>query len=88
MTVTQPLAGVAGLVVRARPDDLDDVLTACATRPGIDVHHREPAQGRAVLTLEVMSVASAEDELRALRALPGVLTVDLVFHHRIEEGAL
>jgi len=76
--------GIAGLVVRALPADLDNVLQAMADLPDVDVHHVEADQGRAVLTLEVTSTESAEARLRALRALPGVMTVDLVLHHRIE----
>jgi len=84
MTEPPSLQGIAGLVVRSHPADLDDVLQAMAAFADIDVHHVEADQGRAVLTLEVTSTDAAESRLRALRALPGVLTVDLVLHHRIE----
>lgn len=79
--------GIAGLVVRTHPVDLPTVLARLGALPGVDIHHRDPEGGRAVVTLEVTSPERGEDQLRAMREVPGVLTAELVFHYR-DQGAV
>lgn len=70
----------SGIVVCTRPDRLADLALSLSDLPGVQVHQRDTATGRLVVTLEAGSV---DDEIRGLRQIqsfPGVVSADLVYH--------
>jgi len=71
---------IAGVVVYAQPALLDSVLSCIGEIPGADVHGTD-ASGKAVITLETDSARRAVDYMDAMRSLPGVLNVALVYQH-------
>ncbi|OWW20638.1 chaperone NapD [Noviherbaspirillum denitrificans] len=77
---------IAGIVVYAQPAELGSVRSCIEEVPGADVHAGE--SGKLVVTLETESTKRALDIMDAIRALPGVLDVVLVYQHAEPESAL
>lgn len=71
---------VSGLLLRVRPESFDEVRAAVATLPGLDVFDGDPATGRLVVTQETDDTSAQVTGLERLRALPGVVGADLVYH--------
>ncbi|GIZ50371.1 chaperone NapD [Noviherbaspirillum aridicola] len=78
---------IAGLVVHASPDAVPTLRSAISLIPGAQVH-AAAADGRMVVTLETDSTKRTLDQMDALRALPGVLSVALVYQHAEQAAAM
>lgn len=78
---------IAGVVVYTRPEHLDSIRSCIEEIPGADVHASEPG-GKAVVTLETDSTRRTLDIMDAIRALPGVIDVVLVYQHAEPASAL
>lgn len=77
---------VAGLCVTARPEDLDEIEARLRECPAAEVHARDEVGGRLVVVQEHSTVKDHRKGLEMIRALPGVLTADLVVHYREAVG--
>ena len=77
---------IAGIVVYAQAAELDSVRSCIEAVPGADIHAVE--SGKLVVTLETESTKRALDIMDAIRALPGVLDVVLVYQHAEPVAAL
>lgn len=71
---------IAGVIVHAKPTELDSVRQQVVRLPGTRIHAAEK-DGRMVVTLETDSTKRTLDYMDAIRALPGVLNVALVYQH-------
>jgi nitrate reductase NapD len=71
---------IAGIIVHAMPARLAEVRAHLAILPRCIVHAAED-DGRMVVTLEAESAPRTLDAMDAIRALPGVLSVALVYQH-------
>ena len=71
---------IAGIIVHARPEQAAEVRAQLAILPRCIVHAVEES-GRMVVTLEAESAPRTLDAMDAIRALPGVLNVALVYQH-------
>lgn len=78
---------IAGVVVYSRPAQLDSVTSCIAAVPGADIHASN-AEGKIVVTLETDSTKRTLDIMDAMRALPGVVDVALVYQHAEPVSAL
>lgn len=78
---------IAGIVVYAQQAQLDSVGACIAAVPGADVCASD-ASGKLVVTLETDSTKRTLDIMDAIRALPGVLDVVLVYQHAEPLSAL
>lgn len=78
---------IAGVVVFAEPAHLDSLASCIDAVPGAEVHARD-AGGKLVVTLETESTRQAVDIMDAMRALPGVIDVALVYQHAEPVSAL
>lgn len=70
---------VSSLAVLARPERAAAVGAAIPALEGAEVHLTSPG-GKIVVTLETENERQVLDRIEAIRALPGVLNVALVFH--------
>lgn len=70
----------SGIVVTTRPEATDRVADGIASLAGVEVHVRHEPSGRLVVVLESDGDTAFEDAFRDLRAAPGVLSADLVYH--------
>lgn len=71
---------IAGVIVHARPAQTAEIRAQLALLPHAIVHAVEE-DGRMVVTLEAESAPRTLDAMDAIRALPGVLNVALVYQH-------
>ncbi len=71
---------IAGIIVHAIPARVAEVRSHLAILPRAIVHAAEE-DGRMVVTLEADSAPRTLDIMDAIRALPGVLNVALVYQH-------
>ncbi len=76
---------VSGVLVICRGALLPSVTAALGALPGVEVHQMDPA-GRLVLTIEASSTDSCADRLRAIQALPDVLSAEMAVHVFEDEG--
>lgn len=70
---------VASLVVRHHPDAIPALADAVAAAPGLDVALQEATCS--VLVQESDGTGGLMASIDLLQALPGVITVNLVYHH-------
>jgi len=75
-------ATCSGIVVTARPGELDAVRRRLEALPGVTVHAVDPPTGRLMVTQEAADTRAQMEGLRAMQRLPGVLVADLVYHLR------
>ena len=76
---------VSGVLVICRGGLLPAVTAALDALPGVEVHQVDPA-GRLVLTIEASSTDGCADRLRAIQALPDVLSAEMAVHVFEDEG--
>ncbi|WP_052452316.1 chaperone NapD [Noviherbaspirillum autotrophicum] len=70
---------IAGVVVYAQPAYLESIKSCIAAVPGAEIH--ADSGGKLVVTLETESTKRTLDIMDAMRALPGVIDVVLVYQH-------
>jgi len=75
-----PLGVISSLVVQVRPARLAAVVDAIQARPDAEIAAMDPV-GKLVVVLETATDRGLAEATDALAALPGVLSVALVFHH-------
>lgn len=71
---------IAGIVVFAQPDRAGALIANIRAIPSATIH-ASSADGKIVVTLETDSTKQTLDTMDAMRALPGVLDVALVYQH-------
>ena len=69
---------IASLIVRVRPERADAVASHIARMSGAEIHANE--DGKIIVVLEAASERALADHMDALRQVPDVLMVSLVFH--------
>ncbi len=78
---------IASCVVQARPESLDAVAAQIRAVKLAEIAASDP-RGRLVILLERSSAAEVLDAIDAIRDLPGVIGVNLVYQHAEDEHAL
>lgn len=71
---------IAGVIVHTVPAQTRAIRAHIAQIPQARIH-ADPGDGRLVVTLEAASTARTLDYIDAIRALPGVANVALVYQH-------
>lgn len=71
---------IAGIVVFVQPDRIDAVTANIGAIPGATIYAASK-DGKIVVTLETESTKRTLDCMDAMRALPGVADVALVYQH-------
>ncbi|WP_321795438.1 chaperone NapD [Caballeronia sp. J97] len=71
---------IAGVVVYARIETLQQIKEALAALPGAQVHGSS-ADGKIVLTLEGDRSSRVAEQLQAVQSTPGVISTALVYQH-------
>lgn len=72
---------IAGLLIRTLPDDLPAVTARLSALAGVEIHHREDATGRLVVTLETVENDDEREGLDRVRGQVGVISTELVYHY-------
>jgi periplasmic nitrate reductase NapD len=71
---------IAGIVVHAMPEQLATIKARIVSLPAAEIH-AVSNDGKLVVTLETESTKRILDYMDAIRALPGVVDVALVYQH-------
>ena len=77
----------SGILVRLRPEAFDEGLAALSVLEDVEVHHREPETGRVVVVVESEALAGQEEALHRIRAVPGVVLAEPVYHYDPSTGS-
>jgi nitrate reductase NapD len=77
---------IASLVVLCPPTQLDRVITHIESLPGLSVPESDP-RGKLVTLMERPDGDSLLRSIRAVEALPGVLSTTLVYH-QVDTGEI
>ena len=75
-----PELHIAGVLVHARPAELQQIAESIADIASAKVHAVH-AEGKLVVTLEAADTLAIRACLEHMRGLPGVLTASLVYQH-------
>lgn len=84
---TDPEVHIAGIVVHVRPEMVDTIRKQLPMIPNAQLH-AATEDGRMIVTLEAESSRRTVDQMDAIRALPGVINVALVYQHAEPQSAL
>ncbi|CRI63873.1 Periplasmic nitrate reductase, chaperone NapD [Thiocapsa sp. KS1] len=71
---------LSGILVVVPPAQVEDATLALNALPGVEVHHAEPATGRIVVVQEAETVDEEVAALSRIKALPGVMLAEMVYH--------
>ena len=77
--MTDP-AVISSLIVQARPEALASLAEAIEALPGAEIHGHDE-RGRLIVVLESANDAALGEAMSRIGALPGALSVSLVYHH-------
>ena len=77
---------ISGVLVKARPENIDSIELALAGMKGVEVHGNN-ADGRIVVTVEQHDANQLSDTLMQIQQVPGVLSANMIYHH-FEDCAL
>jgi nitrate reductase NapD len=79
---------LSGILVVAVPERCEEVAEVLAAMPGIEVHQKDPATGKIIVVQEASSIENEANGARALQQVPGVLSVNMVYHYFAEDPML
>ena len=71
-------AHIASLIVRARSECAHVVAECLSKLPGVEVHAVQ--DGKIIVVLEGATESALADRMESIRAEPGVLLVNLIYH--------
>ena len=77
---------ITSLIVQTVPQGVKSVSVAIDAMPGTDIHRAEDS-GKIVVVLETESLSDVTERVDAIRSVPDVINVTLVYH-QIENPAL
>jgi nitrate reductase NapD len=84
----ESIVNVSGVLVVVPAAETDAAVEALGALPGVEVHHAHPETGRVVVTLEAESVYDEVEGLRRIKALPGVVLAEMVYHYFEEDSGI
>ena len=76
---------IASVIAQVRPEAMAAAAAVIAGHHGLEVHGQDP-RGRLVVVLEMANDAALAEAMSMIGKLPGVLGVNLVYHHSAELG--
>ena len=78
---------IASCVARVRPEALETAISRIELTIGCDISARDPI-GKVVIVIEGTSTGALLDQMDAIRKIPGVLNVEMVYQHAEEESVM
>jgi nitrate reductase NapD len=71
---------VSGILVVVPPGQLSASIETLEQLEGVDVHYSDPDSGRIVVTQEAETITAEVEGLQRIKALPGVILAEMVYH--------
>jgi nitrate reductase NapD len=78
--MNEDIGVISSMIVQTRPEQMDDLKSRLASVAGAEVT-AEDASGKLVVVLEADTDRQLADTMQKIGEIPGVLGVNLVFHH-------
>ncbi|MDG4717765.1 MULTISPECIES: chaperone NapD [Thalassospira] len=78
--MNEDIGVISSMIVQTRPEQMDDLKSRLASVAGAEVTS-EDASGKLVVVLEADTDRQLADTMQKIGEIPGVLGVNLVFHH-------
>lgn len=72
---------ISGLLVHCVPNQNLSCVMELDALPGVEVFHQDEATGRIVVIEEAASVIDEVELFKSIKALPSVLSVEMVYHY-------
>ena len=79
---------LSGIAVSMSPQDYAETVTRIEGLSGVEVHYRDPAGARVVLVQEAETVDAEVEGLKQIKAIPGVVVAELVYHYFADDPNL
>lgn len=76
----------SGVLVVVPRSQIDEMAARIQALPGTEVRYSYPESGRLIVVQETDTVEEQQEGLRRLKALPGVVMAEAVYHHVDTEG--
>ena len=76
---------LSGIVVMCPPERTHALAATLAELPGVEVHYQDEDQGKIIVVQEAPSIAAEIDGLGRIKALPGVILADMLYHYFEED---
>lgn len=78
---------ISGVVVRAKPENIESVSEQLTRMQGVEVHGFN-ADGRMVVTVESDSDRDLADTVFKLNEVPGVISASMIYHQYEQDSQL
>ncbi len=78
---------ISGILAVVQRDVLEEAIAQLNDLPGVEVHHTDASTGRIVVTQEAATVDEEIAGLQRIKALPVVITAEMVYHFFGDEAA-
>lgn len=72
---------LSGILVVAKSGHLEDVVAGLKNLAGVEVHQVDEATGRVIVVQEADAIRDEVAGLREIKAQPGVLMAEMVYHY-------
>ena len=79
---------VSGILVVVPPEQIAAAIASLDRLHGVEVHHRDMATGRIIVTQEAETIQAEVDGLKRIKALPHVILAEMVYHCFEEDSDL
>lgn len=72
---------LSGILVEARPEQLEEVVLHLNVLGGVEVHHVDKAGGRIVAVQEASDIHAEIEGLKRIKAIPHVILAEMAYHY-------
>lgn len=79
---------LSGIAVSVRPQSFDETVIRLEELSGVEVHYQDAASARVVVVQEADSVDAEVEGLKQIKAIPGVVVAELVYHYFADDQSM
>jgi len=77
---------LSSILVITPSEHLESTIDALNKLKGVEVHVSEEQSGRIIATQEAESISAEVEGLKRIKALPGIMFAEMVFHYFEDES--
>lgn len=72
---------LSGILVMTQPQWLEAVAEGLAALEGVEVHQKDPENGRIIVVQEAADINAEVEGLKRIKAVPHVMMAEMVYHY-------
>jgi len=76
---------LSGILVMAKPESQEQVVTALNALAGVEVHQVDAATGHIVVVQEAEDIHAEIEGVKRIKALPNVIMAEMVYHYLADD---